>query len=110
MKSLYLIDFLIQTLNNFVFSFAISYHLYRIVLLNQHLLETVYAKWNVTKVDKIRVKDGEDDDELTGWEIALIVLGVIVAVILLLLCCFCLCCRRYDRVFSGLFTMLSISN
>ena len=60
--------------------------------LHRHLLDTLYAKWHVQKVSKIRHAGGDDDDDLEDWEIALIVLGVLLALALLFCCCFCFCC------------------
>ena len=39
------------------------------------------------------MSDDDGEDDLEGWEIALIVLGVLLALLVLFCCCFCLCCR-----------------
>ncbi|CAB4030250.1 protocadherin Fat 3 isoform X1, partial [Paramuricea clavata] len=69
------------------------------VELHRHLLDTLYAKWHVQKVSKIRHARGDDDDDLKDWEIVLIVLGVLLALTLLFCCCYCLCCG-WKRQFS----------
>ena len=69
------------------------------VELYRHLFNTIYKKWNLEKVSKIRVHEEEDDDDdLAGWEIALIVIGVILMLLILLCCCFFLCFPRYETL------------
>ncbi|XP_028399799.1 protocadherin Fat 4-like isoform X2 [Dendronephthya gigantea] len=64
------------------------------VNLHRRLLDTLYVKWHIQDVKKIRATADDDDDELEGWEIALIVLGVLLALLILLCCCYyCLICR-----------------